>query len=55
MFEIIKNNGRFKKSEIAKMIGKSEMTVQRAISKLVETGLIERVGSNKTGYWKVIE
>ena len=31
---------------------KSEMTVQRAINKLINNNLIERIGSNKTGYWK---
>ena len=34
-------------------LGKS--TIDRAIKALKERGLIQRVGSNKTGYWKVIK
>ena len=32
---------------------KSKTTVDNTISFLREHGLIERIGSNKTGYWKV--
>ena len=31
------------------------MTIHRAIKKLIELNLIKRVGSNKTGYWEIIE
>ena len=51
VFEVIKNHRKVNKSEIAQMIGKSEMTVQRAIKKLIDSDLIERIGSNKNGYW----
>ena len=34
-------------------LGKS--TIDRAIKALKEKGLIQRVGSNKSGYWKVIK
>lgn len=36
-------------------INKSEKSVQRLISSLIKKGLIIRVGSNKTGYWKAVE
>lgn len=52
VFEIIKNHSKINCSKIAKMIGKSEMTVQRTINKLVNSNLIERIGSSKTRYWK---
>ena len=29
--------------------------VQRAIKKLIDEKLIRRVGSNKTGYWEIIQ
>lgn len=32
----------------------SRRTVSRAFASLVEKGYIERIGSNKKGYWKVI-
>ena len=54
VFEIIKSHSKINRSKIAKMIGKSEMTVQRSINKLVNNNLIERIGSSKTGYWKEI-
>ena len=50
-----KNNKDINKAQIAKMIERSEMTVQRAIKKLTDERLIKRVGSNKTGYWEVID
>ena len=36
-------------------LDKTEMTIHRAIKKLIEFNMIIRVGSNKTGYWEVIE
>lgn len=53
VYDIIKNNDRITKASIAKMIDKSEMTVQRAIKTLIDKEYIIRVGSNKTGYWMV--
>ncbi len=40
--------------EIAKKIQKSDSATQRAIRKLREAGFIDRVGSAKAGYWKVL-
>ena len=54
VLEIIKNNKGINKLQIAKMIGKSKMTVQRAIKTLIDKKLIIRVGANKTGYWEVV-
>lgn len=54
VLEIIKNNFGLNKEKIAEKLGKTKMTVQRAIKKLIENRLIERIGSNKTGYWKAI-
>ena len=39
---------------LAAMAGKSQSTVARGIKSLKESGAIERVGSDKTGYWKVL-
>ena len=55
ILDIIKNNKNINKAQIAKMIERSEMTVQRAVKKLIDERLIKRVGSNKTGYWEVID
>lgn len=53
IFNLINDNERITKEELALRINKSEKTVQRIISKLVANNLIERIGSNKDGYWKV--
>lgn len=41
-------------SELAEKSGKSQRTITRALTSLKAKHLIERNGSNKTGYWKVI-
>ncbi len=53
VFDLIKENARISKETISQQIGKSEKTVQRIISSLVDKELVIRVGSNKTGYWMV--
>ena len=55
IFNLIKNNDSISKLELAIRINKSEKSVQRLISSLIKKGLIIRVGSNKTGYWKAVE
>ncbi len=42
------------KKEIAENVNKSEKTIQRAINSLIDKGLVVRVGSNKEGYWKIV-
>ena len=39
--------------EVAKSLNKPKITIQRAISKLVELKKLRRIGSKKTGYWKL--
>ena len=39
--------------EIAQRIDKSQSTVEKTIKKLREDEILERVGSTKTGYWKI--
>ena len=51
VLELIKQNGKNTAEEISGKIGKAPRTIQRAMSKLVEKGYINRVGSNKTGQW----
>lgn len=48
-------NPNLSKEKIAEKIGMSRATVTRALAKLVETGTIHRVGSNKSGYWEVVK
>jgi len=42
-------------TEISERLKISLSTVRRRIKNLREKGIIERIGSDKTGYWKVME
>ena len=50
----LKKKARITKVELQKETSFGKSTIDRAIKALKEKGLIERVGSNKTGYWKII-
>ena len=45
------NNRRITKSDMVTKIGKSEATLSRIMKRLKDKGLVEHVGSNKTGFW----
>lgn len=55
VLQLISDNPNITKPQIASKLSIGKTTVDRAIDGLKERGLIERVGSNKTGYWKVID
>ena len=41
--------------EISEKLGKSLPTVKRKIKDLKERKMIERIGSDKTGSWKILK
>ncbi|MDY2888265.1 MAG: hypothetical protein SOU19_01725 [Candidatus Caccosoma sp.] len=49
----IRNNVNITKPQLAVLCNISKTSIDNAILKLKVLGYIERVGSNKTGYWKV--
>jgi len=51
----LKQNPKANYSELADKTGYSTATIKRHIQELKKTGTIERIGSDKTGYWKIIE
>lgn len=55
IYELIKTGNRYSKSQLASELHKSDATVSRIIKNLTERNYIERIGSKKTGYWKVKE
>ena len=55
IIEYIKNDGSITTTELSNLLGKSRKTIQNIINNLKEQGKIERIGSNKTGYWKIKE
>ena len=50
---LLNENGHLTREELAERIGLSLGGIKKIINSLRENGFIERVGSNKTGYWKV--
>lgn len=53
VLQFFKENPRSTKPIVASSVGIGAGTVERAIKKLKDLKLLERVGSNKAGYWKV--
>ena len=50
---LLKENPSLTQVEAAEMMDKSRRTIQKIIKHLVDEGLIERIGSKKTGSWIV--
>lgn len=53
VLEAIQQNSRITRKELIKQLKVGESTVYRAIQRLKTEGLIERIGSNKTGHWEL--
>ena len=53
ILEIIIENPEITQVNIANRLGIVTKTVQRGIATLKTKGIIERVGSNKKGYWEI--
>lgn len=54
ILKVLETNGRVTAIRIAEVLGVSESTVRRSFRRLKDLGLIERIGSDKAGYWRVI-
>ena len=44
-----------RQADLALRLGLTEQYVRKIIKQLKDSGLIERVGARKKGYWKIIE
>lgn len=51
----LRNNPNITKPGLADKVGVGKTTIDNGISVLKKYGFIERVGSNKSGYWKVLK
>ena len=51
----MRNNPNVTKAELSRTIGISTTAIDNNIAFLKKNGYIERVGSNKTGYWEVLK
>lgn len=55
VFSLVKQNKNITAAEISERLNISLSTAKRKIKELKEKGIVERIGSDKTGYWKIIE
>jgi fido (protein-threonine AMPylation protein)/biotin operon repressor len=55
VFSLIQQDNKITAKEIGEHLKMSLSTVRRKIKELRINGKIERIGSDKTGYWKIIE
>ncbi len=55
VLSLIKQNNKIKATEISERLKISLITTKRKIKELKEQKIIERIGSDKTGHWKIIE
>ena len=55
VFSLIKQNNKITANEISVKLGKSLATIKRKIKDLKDRKVIERIGSDKTGSWKILK
>ena len=53
IIELLKDNSRYKTTELAEMLDISRKTVSIKLKNLREKGIIDRVGSDRKGYWNI--
>ena len=49
----MEKNPQITQSEICRLTGLGRTAITRRISKLKEANIIERIGSDRNGYWKI--
>ena len=55
IIDAIKSNPKVTQEELAEIVGITRKSVISNMKKLQENGLINRIGADKNGYWKVVE
>jgi len=53
ILDFIKNDNEISRLRIANLLNISESSVYREIEKLKKKGILDRVGGNRGGYWKI--
>lgn len=54
ILEIIKDNASITRKELSRLLDLSEATIKRKLSNLKQHNVIERVGSDKKGSWRIL-
>lgn len=55
LYQALMQDGSLSYAEYGSLLHVSEATVKRRLGRLKKAGVIVRVGSNKKGYWKIID
>ena len=55
IIELIANNNRIKQNEIANVTNVNVRTIKRNFKILIDNSVIERIGSDKAGYWQILK
>ena len=53
ILHLLQENGKITREEIALLLEKSRNTIKEHLSRLKSEGRVERIGSDRDGYWKV--
>lgn len=53
IIELLKDNSKYKTAELAEMLDISRKTVSIKLKNLKDKGIVERVGSDRKGYWNI--
>lgn len=51
---LIKENPKITQAMMSKELGFARSTISLNLQKLKEKGIIERIGSDRNGYWKIL-
>lgn len=55
IIELMKINSQITIAELAKVLSVSTRAIEKQNAKLKKQGIIERTGSNKSGFWVIIK
>lgn len=55
LLQLLKTNANITQVELSKKLHVSRRTISNVIANLKEKGKIERIGSDRKGYWKIID
>ena len=55
IIELVTNNNKITQNEIADITQVNVRTVKRNFKILIDNSIIERIGSDKTGYWQILK
>ena len=54
IIKLMKENNQITQIELSRKLKVNESTIKRNISKLRDRGMLRRIGSDKSGYWKIL-